>query len=390
MINIRDKHKCCGCKACVQRCPKSCISLVTDECGFYYPKVNLNKCIDCGLCEAVCPVINKGVARLPIDQYWGVNKDEEIRMTSSSGGIFYAIATEIIRQGGYVAGAVFNEKWLAQHVVTDSIKGLTAFKGSKYIQSDICQVYLETEKLLKSGKKVLFSGTPCQVAGLKGFLRKPYENLLCVDIVCHGVPSPMVWKDYVTEITGKTSYWKYIDSITFKDKSKSWGQYALDIRFHDDKGKGEVLNQSTKENMYTVCFLRNYTLRPSCFECPAKAGRSGSDITLGDFWGINSFYPELNDEKGSSVVMCYTEKGIELLKRQNIAVKGISYHEATVYNPATTQSPQETSKIIKFWKEYLSAEDKIDVLEKYSDPITPSIYQRLKNIVKRILNKLRK
>lgn len=385
MIDVKDKHNCCGCKACVQRCPKSCISLNTDECGFYYPKVNPDKCIHCGLCEAVCPVIHQDTSRLPIQQYWGINKDEALRMSSSSGGIFVAIASRIINQGGYVIGAVFNDQWLVQHKIVDSPENLSYLKGSKYIQSDVATIYLETEKLLKSGKPILFSGTPCQISGLKKFLRKLYDNLLCIDIVCHGVPSPMVWTDYLRYLVGTPNYTQSIDYVTFKDKSTSWSKYALNIKYKNPAGENISFIQSTKENPYTVCFLRNFTLRPSCFKCPAKGGKSGSDITLGDFWGINSFYPDLNDEKGSSVILCYTVKGHEMLKSLSLSLKEVSYEEATVYNPATTTSPAETKKNARFWEEYISSNEKIEILKKYSIPSSPSRVRRFENFIKRIL-----
>lgn len=389
MINIQDKHNCCGCKACIQRCPKTCISLVTDECGFYYPKVDLDACIHCGLCEAVCPIIHQDSPRLPIKQYWGINKDEALRM-SSSGGIFIALATRIINQGGYVIGAVFNNQWLALHQTASSLAEISIFKGSKYLQSDIGRTFLETEKLLKAGTPVLFSGTPCQISGLKRFLRKSYDNLLCVDIVCHGIPSPKVWVEYLKSLVGEEAYPGGIDYITFKDKSDSWSKYALNIRYRNTSGENLSFIQSTKENPYTVCFLRNYTIRPSCFKCPAKAGKSGSDITLGDFWGVNSFYPELNDEKGASVILCYTEKGYETLKSLDLSLKEVTYNEATIYNPATTTSPKETPEIAQFWREYTSSNEKIMVLKKYSAPYSPSFSSRFKSLIKRVLKHLSK
>lgn len=382
MINIQDEHKCCGCKACGQRCPKSCISYHTDEKGFYYPKVDIEKCIDCRLCEEVCPMIQNASSRLPRNQFAGINTNENIRSTSSSGGIFYTIASKIIEDGGAVVGAVFDDKWMVRHQIAESTEDLSKLKGSKYVQSDIREVFLESEKLLKEGRKVLFSGTPCQVAAFKRFLRKSYKNLLCVDIACHGVPSSLIWGDYLCQIMKSTSYWKYVDSLTFKDKSKSWSNYALNIRYHDEEEHEHYLNQSKAENLYMRCFLRNLTLRPSCFQCPSKDGRSGSDIMLGDFWGIDCSHPELNDEKGTSVILCYTKKGEDILNglKGTITLKEVSFHDATIYNPAITRASTETKEVGKFWEEYISkhtVDEKIKVLNKYAIPKRLSYHQRL-------------
>lgn len=201
MIDIKDKKLCCGCNACVQRCPKQCISVQKDEEGFLYPIVDLSICIDCGLCEKVCLVLNQGSERNPIEVFAAVNKDDSIRMQSSSGGIFTALAEQIIQEKGVVFGARFDEKWEVKHDYTETIEGLKAFRGSKYVQSRIGDTFSKAEFFLKAGRKVMFTGTPCQIAGLRLFLRKEYENLLAVDIICHGVPSPLVWRKYLGEKT---------------------------------------------------------------------------------------------------------------------------------------------------------------------------------------------
>lgn len=192
MIEIKDKKDCCGCSACVQKCPKQCISLKEDNEGFLYPEVDKSMCINCGLCEKVCPVLHQGESRKPLKVYAAKNQDEEIRRQSSSGGIFTLLAEKTIQDGGVVFGARFDEHWEVKHDYTETIEGLAAFRGSKYVQSRMEDNYRKAEMFLKQGRKVLFSGTPCQVAGLKRFLRKYYGNLLTIDMVCHGVPSPLV------------------------------------------------------------------------------------------------------------------------------------------------------------------------------------------------------
>ena len=199
MINIEDKKQCCGCSACVQRCPKQCIVMKEDEEGFLYPVADKDVCIDCNLCEQVCPVLRQREEREPLDVYAAFNKNEEVRMQSSSGGVFTALAESIIKEGGVVFGARFNEDWEVVHDYVETVEGLSAFRGSKYVQSRIGCTFSQAEQFLKQGRKVLFSGTPCQIAGLKLFLRKEYENLLSVDFICHGVPSPGVWRQYLNE-----------------------------------------------------------------------------------------------------------------------------------------------------------------------------------------------
>lgn len=200
MIEIKDKSKCCGCAACVQACPKQCILFEEDEEGFRYPLVDQSKCIDCGLCEKVCPEINQFARRKPIKVYAAINNDETIRMQSSSGGIFTLLAEKIIDEGGVVFGAAFDENWEVRHEYVETRRGLAKLRTSKYVQSRIENRYQQTKKFLGEGRKVMFTGTSCQIAGLKRFLRKDYDNLLAVDVICHGVPSPMVWRDYLEEI----------------------------------------------------------------------------------------------------------------------------------------------------------------------------------------------
>lgn len=202
MIRIDRPTDCCGCEACAQRCPKQCIAMHADAEGFLYPRINTAACIDCGLCEQVCPVLRPAAPRTPTAVYAAKNPDERIRMESSSGGVFTLLAERTIRAGGVVFGARFDEAWEVVHDSTETIEGLAAFRGSKYVQSRIGTSFARAEEFLKQGRQVLFTGTPCQIAGLNRFLRRSYDNLLTVDVVCHGVPSPLVWRRYLDEIGG--------------------------------------------------------------------------------------------------------------------------------------------------------------------------------------------
>ena len=201
MIEITDKSQCCGCTACASVCPKMCIAMKEDEEGFLYPEADASLCIGCGLCEKVCPVLHQGDARKPLAVYAAKNRDENVRMASSSGGIFSLLAERVIDDGGVVFGARFDDNWEVIHDFAETKEKLVAFRGSKYVQSCMESCFVQAKRFLDGGRKVLFTGTSCQIAGLKNYLRKDYENLLAVDVVCHGVPSPEAWRKYVKEIS---------------------------------------------------------------------------------------------------------------------------------------------------------------------------------------------
>lgn len=203
MINITEKHNCCGCTACVQRCPKQCISMIEDEEGFLYPHINKDICIDCGICERVCPIINQKKEKHPIKVFACKNKDEKVRMNSSSGGLFTAIAEEIIKKGGVVFGAKFDSKWNIRIAYTETLDGLKEFQGSKYTQAFVDNSYKDAETFLKKGRLVLFSGTSCQIAGLHNYLHCNYDNLLTIDFICHGVPSQKLFRIFLNEELSK-------------------------------------------------------------------------------------------------------------------------------------------------------------------------------------------
>lgn len=321
MINIIDKTNCCGCNACVQICPKQCITMHQDEEGFDYPTVNENNCTDCGLCEKVCPVLNSGESKKPLKVYAAKNRDEEIRLESSSGGIFTALAEEVIHKGGVVFGVSFDKEWNVVHTYTENIEGLAAFRGSKYIQSKIGSTYKQVKSFLKSGREVLFTGTPCQIAGLKNFLRKDYPNLLTIEILCHGVPSPKVWQRYLAEKKAQFQC-NNICKINFRDKRKGWSQYHFVIDFKN----GTQYNTSYYTDIYFKGFLGNLYLRPSCYACKCKNGRANSDIVIADYWNINEALPDYNDNKGISLVLINSLKGLSIL---NSLLTSIDYKETS-------------------------------------------------------------
>lgn len=359
MIAITNKQNCCGCSACAQRCPKQCISMQADSEGFLYPKVDMGVCIDCHLCEKVCPVINPNEPRTPLGVYAAKNANDEVRMASSSGGIFTCLAQRVLADGGVVFGARWDDDWNVVHDYTEQQDGLPQFCSSKYLQSVIGDNYQKAEQFLKAGRKVMFTGTPCQIAGLRQFLRKDYDNLLAVEVICHSVPSAGVWQQYLTEKL-KTKGWNKSDirHISFRSKATGWKGYSFMIENKD----GNVFSELGSKNAFMRGFLANLYTRPSCQKCPAKQLKSGSDITLGDFWGINSLMPEIDDDKGISVVIVNTEKGRKVIHIVDNLIQA-SWSDICSKNPAVVKSVTASAKKDQFFQEDgLSFENKIQIL----------------------------
>lgn len=414
MINITDKHNCCGCGACVQACPKQCIKFDEDEQGFRYPLVDTSFCINCGICERVCLVLNQDEHCKPLAVYAAINPDEETRLKSSSGGIFTMIAEQIIREGGVVIGARFDENFGVVHDVAESVEKLESFRGSKYMQSRIGDSYKMVFDFLKQGRKVLFTGTSCQIAGLRKFLRKDYENLLAMDVVCHGVPSPMVWRSYLNEkilrpkgaagkntVLSSLKVMSALADISFRDKTTGWKKYGFVVReksaFEADKNsvslsveapKSCIVHEPMWKNLFMRLFLSDLCLRPSCYRCPAKDGQSGSDITLADYWGIEKHHPEWDDDKGTSLVMVHTEKGAAIFAAIEAKSIATTYEEALAGNPAIEHSASEHKWVARFWKTYKKSG--LNEAERFLDRMNkPSLYARCRFVALRIYHKIK-
>lgn len=375
MIKIDDKNKCCGCHGCMNICAKNAITMIVDEKGFKYPKIDNSKCINCNLCEKVCPIINKKDNINSPTAYAAYNKDEKIRLESSSGGIFSLVANYILENDGIIFGAAFNDDFQVSHIEVNNKDELYKLRTSKYVQSSINDTYKKAKEYLNKGTVVLFTGTPCQIEGLYAFLQKKYVNLYTQDIICHGVPSPKVWQKYM-------EYRKKQDKndpvrINFRQKDDGWNLYALLLQYNNSAYK-----TNHNDDLFMQAFLKNVCLRDSCYNCAFKDKHRKSDITLADFWGINNIDETMNDDKGTSLVIINSDKGKELFNKikDKIVSKKVDFEKSIQYN----QSMYKSVDIPKTRESFFENLDNLEfdeLVKKY----TPR-----RNFVKMILGKVKR
>lgn len=323
-LESNNKADCCGCSGCEQVCPTSCISMIEDEEGFRYPIKDEELCIHCGLCEVVCPNVNKekitDSQEYDIDSkaFFAVHKDEDILDKSASGGVFSAIVDSFCDHNFVIFGVEFDEDLQVIHSYTDNIRDSEKYRKSKYVQSDINGTYKDAEKFLKQGKKVLFTGTPCQIGGLKLYLRKDYDNLFCADLVCHGVPNQSLFDRYIKELDKKHN--GKVSSYTFRHKTKSGND-----NWNSRNVKYEINKKKIIENSQKDSYLRGYHpglyYRPSCYDCKYSNPERVSDITMADFWGVEELFPNENVHKGVSVFLANTKKGQSLVYNMSKLMK---------------------------------------------------------------------
>lgn len=307
--------------------------------------------------------------------YACVGKDEDIRLSSSSGGAFYSIAKSVISDGGIVFGAKFNDEWEVVHGFCESVSDISDFMGSKYVQSKIGDTYKMVKSYLTDGRKVLFCGTPCQIYGLKSYLGKDFENLLTVDFVCHGVPSPAVWRKYISE----RSKGRKIEKVNFRDKTEGWRKFSLSIKYSN----GDEYRKIQYDDLYMKGFLQNIYLRPSCYECSFKGVERGSDLTLADFWKAQIHMPELYDNKGTSLVIVNTQKGEHLFEliKDDFLIKETDMKTALLTNLSATESvalPAEKRSSF-FYDTTNSVIKRIDNVTKVS--FTQKVKRKLKKLL---------
>jgi len=384
MIEIKNKKKCTGCSACCSICPTKAISMLEDNEGFVYPVIDEAKCIKCGACKKICPCLNN-IESTNFDvptvlAAWSL--DSRNKETSSSGGCFYELAKYVINQGGLVVGAAFDEDLNVVHKVVDNIVGLNELKGSKYVQSRIGDCYIKVKKYLDEYKKVLFVGTPCQVAGLYAFLKNnQYDNLYTADLICHGVPSTKVYRKYLEELSKK--YKSKPISLTFRDKSSGWKRYKFKINFENKQ-----YIKSASYDIYMRAFLSNICLRPSCYECKFSKLPRVADITLGDFWGIENIDAKLDDDTGTSELVINSQKGKEMLSNveDNIFVKEVKLEDGIKYNPCLVTSSKMLEKRGQFFIDLDN--NSLSKLEKKYFPKRPFVIifaSKIKNNIYRII-----
>jgi len=377
MIDIIDKKKCCGCHACYNICPQKCILMQSDDEGFWYPVVETEKCTDCGLCEKVCPILSKQIVQNHPVGYACINKDDSIRQQSSSGGVFTLIAEKVIANQGVVFGAGFDGDFNVVHSWTNSLNGLANFRGSKYVESFIGDTYKQVSDFLKQGRQVLFTGTPCQIAGLRSYLSKDYEELICLDIICHGVPSPLVWEKYRRKIANG----RQLKSVSFKDKTLGWKKCSLRFTYDHDEYIKDLSNDE-----YMQGFLKNVYLRPSCYHCNFKTLKRQSDITMADFWGVKHILPSFDNDLGTSLIFVNSQKGNAIFSSvaDKMDSEEVHVEQAIVHNSCAVQSVAYNPQRNDFFRELAGTADISQLIVKYTKISSlRKIYGKLKAVLSR-------
>ncbi len=360
-----QKKECYGCTACINICPNGAITMFPDEQGFLYPQINPCLCIECELCLKVCPFHNSfhmdGNLAEP-DIYGVKHKSDDVRMNSSSGGMFTAISNYMLEHGGPVYGAMFDKDFTVCHQKAGIREDCNKFRGSKYVQSDLRDVFREVKEDLMACQYVLFSGTPCQTAGLHNYLKGQVDlkKLFLCDLVCHGTPSPQIFKDYIDFL--KNKFHSQIEDLTFRYKPAGWRSQAMSVWFKN----GETYMSAAGGDIYYKLFLNNYILRSSCYNCKFANLHRPSDITIGDFWGIKNGPPDFEDEKGVSLILVNTRKGRTLFEAVS---DRLYYRKSNIVEgmQVNLKEPSKPSpKIHEFWTDY-QTHGFVYVAKKYAD-----------------------
>ncbi len=383
MIRITDKSLCTGCTACMNACPAQCIVMRRDREGFDYPVANPDCCIGCGKCDKVCPVLSPREPAGPVEV---MAARTEFVEGSSSGGVFPALAAKAVSDGGVVYGAVVNEDMTLGHADAEDMAAVDRMRGSKYVQSDLYGTFDEVRYYLDEGRKVVFTGTPCQIAGLKSYLGRDHEGLLTIDCACHGVPSPGLWEKYVKAL--EMSAGGKMTGVRFRDKSRSWMHYDFLCTFNVG---GRTVKTAVPyiRDPFMALFAQNMSLRPSCYSCPARNGLSGSDLTLADLWNVANTAPEMNDDKGVSLVLVNTEKGRGALSEAGIAARPVNPEVAMKNNGGFAESILIPEKRAEFFKGHHSAGNLIKYMKTYvvRNPLR-QLYRQTRSVLSTIKRKL--
>jgi coenzyme F420-reducing hydrogenase beta subunit len=377
MDKIVDKNKCSGCTACASICSQKAITMIEDEEGFKHPVIDKKKCIDCGLCKRTCPVLNTKENDSKNKLYVAYNKDSKSKLDkASSGSIFELLANYILDNKGIVIGAAFDQENKLKHIAIETKKDLTKLKGSKYLQSDLNNIFEYIKENVKE-KKILFVGTPCQVAGLKSFIKKGHENLYCVDLFCHGVPTPRLFNKYIKELENK--YNEKVINYNFRDKVTGWENYSNTVKF-----KNKKISKVFFKNEYMQLFLSDVALRRSCYNCNFKLGNKYSDLTLGDFWGVDRYYPDMYNKEGVSAIIINSDKGIELFEtlKKDLVYKDCKIEEILCDNQSLKHPVECPSSRKNFFNDLENLSVK-KLASKYKTKLP--LFIRIKNKIKKII-----
>ena len=380
VIDIKQKTDCCGCGACIQICPQKCIAFVQDEEGFFYPEADFLKCVQCGKCEKVWPIKSASAKkRRQPSCYIGYHKEDAVRFVSSSGGIFTPLAEYVIcEMQGVVFGGAYDDTFMVRHTRVDKTEMLDILRGSKYVQSQTGQAYQEAEADLKKDKTVLYTGTPCQIAGLKKYLGKEYSGLYTVEVLCHGVPGPGLWRQYLDEkekhYQGKVTY------VSFRQMKSKWTSFAMELQFDN----GVKYEKDRLKDPYMQMFLNNLSLRPACYDCQYKdIDKREADLTIGDCWGIETYMPDMFDDKGTSVIFVHSEKGRKLLEqiRKKLILREGEADRAVSPGAESRKSPLPHPKR----KVYLEKVKKGKSISELAKVTKRSLPERIKTKIERLL-----
>lgn len=344
MINTADKEHCCGCWACNNVCPVAAITMQSDAEGFMYPSINEKKCIHCNKCESVCPFGENNPLIKPQKVYAVKNLDEHVRENSSSGGFFSVLMDYTINNGGVVYGAKFDKEFNVLHGRAETKDDCKHFRGAKYVQSQLGNIHRRVKDDLKQNRIVLFSGTPCQISSLKKYLGKLAEDekFITCDILCHGVPSPLIWRDYLG-LLGKK-----IASVSFRSKRNGW--HSTELKIADNENV--LVSENHRANAYSQLYFCHYSLRPSCANCPYASIERSGDFSIGDFWGIEKTHPEFDDNKGVSLLFVNTIKANQIFH----AIQGTVISKESSLEKCMQPVLRHPSKLAvnraDFWKDY--------------------------------------
>ena len=364
MIELANAQVCSGCSACRAACPKHAIAMKADGHGFLHPVIDASLCVQCGACARACPVLHPAEPADVRGVFSAKSVADSARAKSSSGGVFPLLARATLAEGGVVFGARWTKELAVVHDVAENDDRLRGFFSSKYLQSDLGDAFTHCRDELARGRQVLFSGTPCQIAGLRRFLGRDFDNLLAVQVICHSAPSPLAWRKYLESCARKLG--APVTSAECRDKTHGWKLYEYVLG--DGAQRGNWI-----ENPYSTSFLTDLVTRSSCAACAARAFRSGADLTLGDFWFIWTFSPEMDDDRGTSLVLTHSERGQRALDaiRPSLVIKEESYANAVKFNPALEKDSPPNPRRDEFFTRLKAGEDYVELVRELvgEDPL---------------------